>query len=129
MRLRPHHSMCLQFFVGKGYSAPFNRKMSETLSLPSDTKVTVTFGLDDICGHCPNHPDGKCTSEAHVSEIDSAVASILLWTEGSETTLGEFIARAEQDITRKGLLRKTCRNCSFMEICAPLAEGKKEPRT
>ena len=44
MRLRPHHSMCLQFFVGKGYSAPFNRKMSETLSLPSDTKVTVTFG-------------------------------------------------------------------------------------
>ena len=29
--------------------------MEQKLLLPEDTELGITFGLDDLCAHCPNH--------------------------------------------------------------------------
>ena len=55
LQLRPHHSLCMQFYVGKAYSPDFGRNMEQKLLLPEDTELGITFGLDDLCAHCPNH--------------------------------------------------------------------------
>lgn len=55
LQLRPHHSLCMQFYVGKAYSPDFGRNMEQKLLLPEDTELVITFGLDDLCAHCPNH--------------------------------------------------------------------------
>ena len=45
----------MQFYVGKAYSPDFGRNMEQKLLLPEDTELVITFGLDDLCAHCPNH--------------------------------------------------------------------------
>ena len=55
LQLRPHHSLCMQFYVGKAYSPDFGKNMEQKLLLPEDTELVITFGLDDLCAHCPNH--------------------------------------------------------------------------
>ncbi|MCR5755771.1 MAG: DUF1284 domain-containing protein, partial [Acetatifactor sp.] len=114
MKLRPHHSLCMQFFIGKGYSQEFTDKMYELLKLPQSTPIEITFGLDELCHSCPNHQTGVCDSEAHVHEIDRRVAEHFAYTEGSKLTLGEFWENAGKDIIEKKTLREYCGDCEFM---------------
>ena len=60
MTLRPHHALCAQFFVGKGYSAQFVEHMKRVLSeLDRGADVTLTDGCDAICAGCPNNRDAR----------------------------------------------------------------------
>lgn len=61
IRLRPHHLLCLQTFVGHGYSPDFTKHMTYVKSLLTadpNTAITLVAGPDDLCGHCPNCVDG-----------------------------------------------------------------------
>lgn len=74
LQLRPHHSLCMQFYVGKAYSPDFGRNMEQKLLLPEDTELRITFGLDDLCAHCPNHRIHD-DSEASPSIVNSDLHS------------------------------------------------------
>ena len=74
LQLRPHHSLCMQFYVGKAYSPDFGRNMEQKLLLPEDTELGITFGLDDLCAHCPNHRIHD-DSEASPAIVDSDLHS------------------------------------------------------
>ena len=66
LHLRPHHLLCLQTFVGRGYSEEFVSQMTLVKkSLTSNPTLTIelTDGADDLCCHCPNCVDGVCTSD------------------------------------------------------------------
>ena len=65
IRLRPHHLLCLQTFVGHGYSPEFTKHMTYVKSLldaDPHAPITLVNGPDDLCGHCPNCVDNTCTS-------------------------------------------------------------------
>ena len=64
--LRPHHLLCLQSFVGHGYSEEFVQQMSvvkQQLTDSPDTPVKIVQGADMLCLHCPNCKMGTCTSD------------------------------------------------------------------
>ena len=64
--LRPHHLLCLQSFVGHGYSKEFVQQMSvvkQQLTDSPDTPVKIVQGADMLCLHCPNCKMGTCTSD------------------------------------------------------------------
>ena len=64
--LRPHHLLCLQSFVGHGYSEEFVQQMSavkQQLTNAPDTPVKIVRGADMLCRHCPNCKMGTCTSD------------------------------------------------------------------
>lgn len=79
LQLRPHHSLCMQFYVGKAYSPDFGRNMEQKLLLPEDTELGITFGLDDLCAHCPNHrihDDSEASPAIGNSDLHSSPAIV-----------------------------------------------------
>lgn len=117
LKLRPHHSLCMQFFIGKGYSPAFTKHMYQCLDLPRDCIVEITFGLDELCQFCPNHPAGICDSQQHVHEIDTRVANRFHYVEGTKLTLGEFWDNARSQIIEKNQVHQVCGDCAFLSIC------------
>ena len=69
--LRPHHGMCLAYFVGKGYSEGFSSHMGKILNLlEHNVPVKLVVRTDAICAACPNHQDQVCTSYGNSKEYD-----------------------------------------------------------
>ena len=65
IHLRPHHLLCLQTFIGHGYSKEFVSQMAlvkKSLVRNPSLTIELTTGADDLCRHCPNCKDGVCTS-------------------------------------------------------------------
>ena len=61
MELRAHNLLCIQGFVGKGYSPEFVANMTRVIeSLGNDAPVTVTASPDVLCSACPNLTDAGC---------------------------------------------------------------------
>ena len=141
IRLRPHHLLCLQTFVGHGYSPDFTKHMTYVKSLLTadpNTAITLVAGPDDLCGHCPNCVDGSCTSpkpavfdhlvgqklhlkEEHVTEKSTLVHSIA--ASDSSTSA----AASDSPISINGipsslrmseqLLAECCPDCEWKELC------------
>ena len=69
----------MQFYVGKAYSPDFGRNMEQKLLLPEDTELGITFGLDDLCAHCPNHrihDDSEASPAIVNSDLHSSPAIV-----------------------------------------------------
>ena len=55
MKLRAHNLLCIQGFVGKGYSPEFVANMKRIVGgLLGRTEVTVVEEPDGLCSACPN---------------------------------------------------------------------------
>ena len=117
IKLRPHHSLCMQFFIGNGYSPMFTENMYATLALPRDTEIEITYVLDHLCQACPNHPCGVCTSESHVSDIDEKVSRENHFHSRQHMTMDEFFKASKENIIIPGKLHEICGNCDFINIC------------
>lgn len=76
MTLRPHHLLCLRWFVGEGYSSEFSKNMKEIfdkLNKPN-SKFKLKLENDSICIACPNlNALNICTSIDKVSSMDLKV--------------------------------------------------------
>lgn len=61
MRIRAHNLLCIQGFVGKGYSPEFVANMSRVVeSLDDDAPVTIVDRPDALCDACPNLTGDGC---------------------------------------------------------------------
>ncbi len=55
MIIRGHNLLCIQGYVGKGYSAEFVENMTRIVNvLDADTPVTLVDVPDLLCAACPN---------------------------------------------------------------------------
>ena len=66
IHLRPHHLLCLQTFIGHGYSEDFIIQMKyvkRQIRQESGATIRLVTGADDLCRHCPNCINGSCTSD------------------------------------------------------------------
>ena len=65
--IRPHHGMCLAFFIGNGYSTGFTAHMQEMLELfTKGAEVQLVMKTDEICSACPNNCEGVCEAAEKV---------------------------------------------------------------
>lgn len=71
--LRPHHTLCLQFFAGRGYSGEFVQNMFHIRQMLVEKPKRIILlhsGADDICAACPNNRSGRCRTQQKVDRYD-----------------------------------------------------------
>lgn len=116
--LRPHHGLCLAYFVGKGYSDGFARGMAEVLkALLNGGAVRLRCGVDDICAACPENSGGRCRTPAQVDRYDRAVLRLCGLREGAVLSFAAFTALVQARIIAPGRRESICGGCQWSELC------------
>ena len=114
LHLRPHHLLCLQTFVGRGYSEEFVEHMTlvkRQLTANPLTPITLVSGADDLCAHCPNCVGGQCTSEK------PALFDRLVRDELGQNTPSTLIGIPENRRITEDLLAACCPGCEWRGLC------------
>lgn len=116
--IRPHHGMCLAFFIGNGYSNGFTAHMQEMLEIfTKGADVCLTVNTDEICSACPNNCEGLCDAAEKVKRYDNAVLSQGGIKEGQKLTFAEFTKIIQQKIIEAGKREEICGDCQWNRIC------------
>ncbi|MDO4565642.1 MAG: DUF1284 domain-containing protein [Clostridia bacterium] len=108
LELRPHHALCIQRFIGKGYSEDFTSKMWEVVSaLKANPEQTVLFvkGEDELCAHCPHNQNG-CVSMEKVTRMDELVG-----------LSGEMKWSKAVEVANALPVTDICKNCEWYSLC------------
>ncbi|MBD5162029.1 MAG: DUF1284 domain-containing protein [Oscillibacter sp.] len=117
--LRPHHGMCMAYFVGHGYSGGFTAHMARLLeTLTPETPVRLTVDTDAVCGPCPNNRGGLCDKPELVAGWDREVLRLCGLEENQILPFGAFTALVQERILAPGLRSGICGSCQWNEICA-----------
>ena len=120
MRLRPHHLLCVQKFVGHGYDEKFVRHLAGVvarLAAQPETRITLTQGCDDVCAHCPNRVKSRCVSMEKVDRMDSCVLEICGLGAGESGTWAALAQRAKERILGAGAFEVVCAGCQWFALC------------
>lgn len=116
--IRPHHLMCIEFFVGKGYSDEFTANMSRIIrSLAIDPLLTVTANADGVCEKCPNMIDGACKTRDKVDRYDKAVLESIGALDGDREKYTELRKKVREKIIYSGKRESICGDCEWSELC------------
>lgn len=116
--IRPHHGMCLAYFIGNGYSSGFTAHMQEILDIfMRDAEVRLVVQTDEICSACPNSRAGSCLTPEKVEKYDRAVLEACDAEEGQEMTFLEFAAAVQEKVISAGKRLEICGDCQWNEIC------------
>lgn len=117
--LRPHHGMCMAYFVGHGYSGGFTAHMARLLEeLTPETPVRLTVDTDAVCGPCPNNRKGLCGKPELVAGWDREVLRLCGLEGNQRLSFGAFTALVQERILAPGLRSGICGSCQWNEICA-----------
>lgn len=141
LHLRPHHLLCLQTFIGHGYSEEFVQEMTSVkrqLALDPRTPIQLVDGADMLCHHCPNCADGRCTSEKPAL-FDQLVASKIeksekiLLSRTIESNHGGIFSDSfmlhgipEYLTLSHNLLEECCPGCEWKELCGRVIDGNEK---
>ncbi len=117
--LRPHHCLCISFFIGRGYSKEFVRNIAEIIRILdiSNPEIILTDSCDDICVCCPNHIGGKCKAWEKVSGIDNRCLDNLSLCYGDRIHWKKLKNFAKENIIDCGKLSSVCCDCQWKNIC------------
>ena len=112
-KFRPHHSLCVQFFEGKGYSDEFVCGMAKIVSVleNNNANLTLTGGCDEICSSCPNRDNGSCDVTGKASCYDKRCLDLLGMKIGDTADWKELSRIARENIILKDRLSQVCGDC------------------
>ncbi|MGN0332837.1 MAG: DUF1284 domain-containing protein [Lachnospiraceae bacterium] len=120
--LRPHHLLCTQTFLGKGYSDEFVENMTYITKLLRNNKsqeIELTFSCDSLCSFCPNRTEilhmSCCSDDKKVTGYDQKVTK-LFHLEEKTYVYTDLIREIDSRMTLE-LLKHICGNCSWAGIC------------
>lgn len=117
--LRPHHGMCMAYFIGLGYDGGFSAHMAGLLAeLAPDSPVRLTVGTDAVCSRCPNNHGGACHKPALTEGYDRAVLALCGLEEGRTLPFGVFAGLVQERVLAPGLRPGICGNCQWDAVCA-----------
>lgn len=119
LELRPHHLLCLRFFVGHGYSPAFAAVMGELqahLRTCPETPLTLRPAPDGLCARCPNLQGAECES-GKPGRYDRAVLALCGLKPGATLSYGALSRLVEECILVPGLLGQVCGDCQWSQYC------------
>lgn len=117
--LRPHHGMCMAYFVGHGYSDAFSAHMAALLEeLTPEIPIRLTTATDAVCGPCPNNNEGLCNKPELVAAYDRSVLTLCGLGEGYILSFGCFTRLVQERILASGLRPAICGGCQWNDICS-----------
>lgn len=116
--IRPHHGMCLAYYVGQGYSEGFNSHMGQMLEVfLQNPAVRLTVDTDEICSACPNNQDGCCVTLDKVAQYDNAVLAACGLAEGTELPFLDFAQQVQTHILSAKRRETICGDCQWTTLC------------
>lgn len=117
--IRPHHGMCLAYFIGKGYSEGFSAHMEHMLHVfQSNIPVRLIVHTDEICSACPNNDNNLCSTSDKVTLYDKEVLEQCGLSEGMKLDFLEFAGIIQKKIIDSGMRKQICGDCQWNEICS-----------
>lgn len=119
IEIRPHHGLCAEFFVGKGYSEDFAENMAEVLKMlgENNSRIAPKADTDLICAHCPNNADGVCNTYEKVLRYDKKTLELCGLTEGMAIQWEDYRKLLREKIIGAGKLGEVCGDCQWFGIC------------
>ena len=126
LHLRPHHLLCLQTFVGRGYSKEFVEHMTivkRQLSTDPCTPIILVNGADDLCAHCPNCVEEQCTSEKPAL-FERSVMEKLVPLQSGQDPLPVLEGIPEALRITEDLLASCCPGCDWRKLCSSILSHK-----
>ena len=121
MKLRGHNLLCIQGFVGKGYSDEFVANMTGVIAdLSEDSRVTVVAEPDALCEACPHLRQSGCSlhgpgTEEGIRSQDRAVLQRLGIQGGETITWGETLNRIRRSVAPEDL-DCICGSCPWLPM-------------
>lgn len=117
--LRPHHALCAQFFVGKGYSEAFVAHMRRVLTALDHPGACVSLvdACDGICADCPNNRNGVCETDAKVRAIDRRALAAMGLSFGDTLLWRDLCELAKRKILTPNRLSAVCGDCEWIDVC------------
>jgi hypothetical protein len=121
VKLRGHNLLCIQGFVGKGYSDEFVANMTGVIgSLDEASQVTVVVEPDALCGACPHLRHSGCAlhgagSEEGIRSQDRGVLGRLGISNGETLSWGEILERIRGRVA-PGDLDTLCGSCPWLPM-------------
>ena len=123
--LRPHHLMCMQNFVGKGYSQDFTDNMTNIINYlkahADDKIIKITFDEDNLCSKCPNRGLGKCLV---ATQHDKGYFNALHIDINKKYSWNDVKQLINQHINYK-VFTNICSNCRWFYICNEIQQNSK----
>lgn len=117
--------MCIENFVGKGYSDAFSKNMTEVINkLRENPEVRLIKDLDDICKYCPENLGEVCESQDKVKTYDEKVLKLLNLREDEKYFWNDLRALSCDIIFSKDRREEICGNCQCNNLCKEV-EGKR----
>ncbi len=117
--LRPHHGLCIAFFIGKGYNSDFTRNMASVIEwLKLDNpQITLVSETDVICRCCPNMKNGLCTENEKVLAFDNAVMKFCGLEYRQLISWNKLSTLINKSIIKCGCRRSICGSCQWDKLC------------
>ena len=126
LKLRPHHLLCLQKYVGKGYDRTFTLKMNavaQTLKSNPNTQIELVVGMDDLCCSCPNNMGDRCSSQDKVCNMDEKAIKACDLGYGSVYAWRDVAERAKSTVLQTDKFYAICGDCEWLELCKKVDKG------
>ena len=124
--LRAHHLVCMQYYVGKGYSALFTQNMDRVVAHlklhARQPLIQIVEGCDGLCRSCPHRREGACAKEMIVRAKDDAYVKALDVQMGQRYSYQLIADRVQQCITR-AVFNRICANCEWFAMCTSIRNG------
>lgn len=118
LKIRAHHLLCTENFVGEGYSDDFSKNMAKVIGqLKENPKVKLLADLDDICGPCPENLGTRCENDDLVKSYDRKVLEVLNLSEGEIYSWADIRKLACDIIFAKNRQEEICGECQWNELC------------
>ena len=118
VKLRPHHILCTQNFVGHGYNEEYADHMKRMIDdLVQGGDIILHEGCDDICSKCPNNDEGKCTSLDKVDRMDRDVLKVCGLAYGERLKYKDASLQAKEKIFATEEFARICGDCEWYETC------------
>lgn len=127
LEIRAHNLLCIQGFVGMGYSDKFVDNMTKIVNQLQkfpEALVKITLSPDYICNACPHLSHTGCTlqgegHEKHMRLQDEVVLKRLGLKEGEEVKWQNIKKRISERIKGRDLTH-ICHNCPWLPtgVCA-----------
>lgn len=120
IKLRPHHLLCTQAYIGKGYNNEFIKNMDAILEKIKTNNIELIFLEDDICEKCPNKINNKCISKDKVLDIDKKVIQYFNLEEKEYNY--KSLTKEIKDKINEDILEDICGKCEWYNhgICKKL---------